>query len=653
VRLKVDQDDDAGFGRARDWLLERFEAWVADLGLDKAAAADAASDVSIALDWKFGYDDGDLGRWTGADVREFLLRWCPRKLSVSQADCVSIPDSIAAFTDYLAANGLLAPHSARPAALRAAATGAVGEFVAAMGDPANFGMAKSIFCAAAAEGADLTDPAQLDAWMAGFNSRTHDEREAILPDSAFGTGPFGMDGPLPHMQLPAMPLPPPESVEASKAAAPVLAMLAALAGFVGAGRPLTQRGNLTLADARVLVPLLRTGDVFDDVIGDRMFKTRSAAELPVLRMLFLWAKKAGMVRVRHGKVLATKRGLALSADPAAEFDRVLDALLVSGPLTIQRVHGAWFRWPQVDELLDSMVLELLAVPYAAQGPVPISELADLATSAVLAAFEFSNLSDEQVAQAVASDVARIAEVFALAGVLTSADDAEQQSGQRLVQLGGDVELTPAGVASVERRLTDRGYLAAPDKFADATAVELLTGVGGLDPDGSAAEVGAWLRSRTPEQAVTEFAEAVPKLADPALVNVALAVMAGIGPEIAAPHVRELANDARVRGYAVCWLADNGLLDRQALYEPGDLNSFAQVLMKYLVDAGPDGLLETLALAGDEERQAAVVSELGHSQAQEAEVLLDVIGAEHQAKPVAKAARKALFLRRSRAAAPGR
>ena len=62
------------------------------------------------------------------------------------------------------------------------------------------------------------------------------------------------------------------------------------------------------------------------------------------------------------------------------------------------------------------------------------------------------------------------------------------------------------------------------------------------------------------------------------------------------------------------------------------------------------MLETLALAGDGDRLARLVTELGRSPSPSAEPVLEAIGAHHPVRPVAKAARKALFLRRSRAAA---
>ena len=78
MQLELSQDDEIGFGRVRDRLLDGFGGWLkAQPGLDEAAAHDATVDAGIALDWKFGYGDGHLGRWTTGDVAEFLLSLVP------------------------------------------------------------------------------------------------------------------------------------------------------------------------------------------------------------------------------------------------------------------------------------------------------------------------------------------------------------------------------------------------------------------------------------------------------------------------------------------------------------------------------------------------------------------------------------------------
>ena len=109
VSMVFGPDDDVEFASARDSLLESFELWLAEkrsgAEADEADAAEMAGDAGLALDWKWSYGDGDLGRWRTGDVGEFLLEWCPRKLSVSQADCVSIPAALATFTAFLEARG--------------------------------------------------------------------------------------------------------------------------------------------------------------------------------------------------------------------------------------------------------------------------------------------------------------------------------------------------------------------------------------------------------------------------------------------------------------------------------------------------------------------------------------------------------------------
>jgi hypothetical protein len=79
---------------------------------------------------------------------------------------------------------------------------------------------------------DLTDPDRLQEWIADFNARPEEDRRRVIPDA-----------PLAGPRRPALPpvvLPDDADVAASKAGAPILAMFARLAEFVGEGRKLTQ-----------------------------------------------------------------------------------------------------------------------------------------------------------------------------------------------------------------------------------------------------------------------------------------------------------------------------------------------------------------------------------------------------------------------------
>lgn len=632
------------FAAARESLLTRFEGWLADqAGMAPEHAREAACDAGLALDWKWSYADGDLGSWTIGDIGEFLLEWCPRKLSVSRDDCRSIPGALASFTAFLAAEGLLTSGSSSVAALAAAASLATDEFVAAMGDASNFGLAKSLFGAAAADGVDLTDPDRLQDWIAEFNARPLDDRRQIIPDTAIASPR--------RPALPPVALPDDDAVAASKAESPILAMFAGFAQFVGEGRKLTQTGNLTLADARVLIGLLGTGDEMDTRIGDRTFKTKSAAELPRLRQMFAWAKKAGVVRVVHGRIVATKRGLAITRDPAAFYDRAVRALLAIGPLASQRDPNWWLAWPEVNEFLDRSVVHLLSGPYVAQGPVPIDDLAALAAEAVLGTFVFPPLLDhDRVERHVAIDVVDLVDALELAGILRRRDvagpsDPDLTVGRR--RHGGTVELTPAGAATTRALLVDAGYEAPiAGRFAAGTAVDLFLGTDGDDIAALWGEIQAWRRRRQPADAARELADAVRTLQDPALRNVALAVMSDIDTAVSGPEVRELAAEPACRGFALCWLVDHGLEGPQALFDPDDVDWFVDVLSQRLVMAGPDGLCDTLALAGGHEAQIRAIGRLWRSPSTATDAVLAAIGELHPAKIVAKAARKARFQRRS-------
>ncbi len=643
MRLEFGPDDDDDFAAARNVLLGSFERWLTDVRQESGDhAADLASDAGLALDWKWSYSDGDLGRWRAPDVAEFLLEWCPRKLSVSQDDCLSIPSALAAFTTFLESEGLLASGSSPAAALAEAAEGLAGEFVTAMGDSSNFGMAKSLFSAAGADGVDMNDPVQLQEWIDEFNASPEENRRRVIPETALGRPA--------RPTLPPVALPDDAEVTASREAAPILEMFATFATYIGPGRKLTQTGNLTLADARALVELLGTGDAMDEQIGDRTFKTQSSAELPRLRLVFAWARKAGVVRVAHGRVIATKKGIALAKNRAASFDGAVDAILAIGPLASQRDPDGWLAWPDVNDLLDRFVVHLLTGPYVSQRPMPIDELVSVATGAVLSAFEFPSLEDEQVTRYVGTDVVDIMDALALAGVVRRASipeppDGESSAGRR--RHGGTVELTAAGIATTHRLLIDSGYDApTAGRFAQATATELFLGSDLDDFPMLWGEIEAWRRGRPPAPAAAEIATAVRELQDPALRNVALAVMGDMDPEVAGPEVRRLATEPETRGFASCWLVDHGLEDPESLFDPNDVSWFVDVLAQRFVTAGADGLCSTLALAGSHAAQIEVIGRLWRSPSTATDTVLAAIGEVHPTKVVAKAARKAGFQRRS-------
>ena len=638
MRLQVGGADESTFRSAATAALDAFGAWQRRLGMAEEEAERVCAEVDLALDWKWSYADGDLGGWRSEHVGEFLLEWCPRKLSVFGADAESIPSSLASFVAFLADTGLLAKGSSPLRELQQFAAGLTAPFTAAMDDPSQFGMAKSLVAAARDDGVDLSDAGQAEDWMAAFNARPEEERRRIIPDPATVRS---------RRELAPVALPADEEVAASRAAAPVLAMFAELAAFVGTGRRLTQKGNLNLADARALVERLGTGDVVDERIGQRTLRTRSAAELPRLRHIVAWARKAGVVRVAHGKVMATRRGLAMASDPAGCFDRSLDALLAAGPLSSQRLPDRWGAWPDVDALLDRLCVHLLIGPYVVQRPVPIDDLAGLAAD-VLAAFVFPALDDDHLVQRVTIDVTDMIDALALAGVVERSgldEGGVDEVGRR--RLGGSASLTPAGVVAMRRLLAEAGYdTPVAGRFARSTAAELLVGTDGEDFPVFWAELQAWRRRRSPNEAVGELATAAAGLEDPALRNLALAAMADIGGFEAEAAVRTLASQPSVRGAALCWLVDCGYEPPEVLFIPDEPGPFVDVLAHRLIKDGPEAMVATLELAGNHEDQIAVLKPLWRSPSPATSAVLVALGDTHPTKAVAKAARRVAFQRRS-------
>jgi hypothetical protein len=117
----------------------------------------------------------------------------------------------------------------------------------------------------------------------------------------------------------------------------LIGQMRAFVNWVGAGRKLTQTGRITLADARMLVEMLGTGDVIDPTIGDRVFRTASSQELLHLMLVVEWAKSARLVRKTGNRLVPVKKNAALLDDAPTLwltlftlFDQLGEAFLPSG-----------------------------------------------------------------------------------------------------------------------------------------------------------------------------------------------------------------------------------------------------------------------------------------------------------------------------------
>lgn len=445
MRMRFDEDDEAAFAARRDELGERFATWLAT----QRVAADP-NDAGLLMDWKFGYGDGFLDFWTVADVEDFLLRWCPRKLSAPPQECAGIPLSVAAFVEFLAHTGLLASRSDPPSRIRRFCEKNTKRFVRQMGNPANFGLAKSIF------GGLGGPPPQNDAQLAGLLEDLvldeDDEESAIVG-----------------------PVRPPDKQERRDAirAAAVPRPLRLLAEFCAPpGRPLTGKGNLRLADARYLVESLGTGD--DPEFGGYR-KLSSTTDLPGLSWLFELALEAGVVRRKQGKLLAVARFAGLEELDA--YEKVVRAAVTTG------LSGPTNRYfpilEPVQAAADACVVGLLADLLDAPGGMQREALVDSMEELL---GDLTPRLPAYVGMALPGWVTRQVDRLAALGV---------------VAVDGDsVTLTPAGVpvaVDLVRKAGAEVVLRADPATADAAAIADLIGM--VEEQEWAQDATGWLTAQ--------------------------------------------------------------------------------------------------------------------------------------------------------------
>ena len=641
MKLEFDPEEDRAFPASRQEILDAFSAWFVNHDYcTQDHAKEVAGDVGLALEWKWAYQDGNLAWWNVSHIIDYLLEWCPRKLSVDPKHCDDIREALGHWFRFLDARNLLSSDGHSVEILLDAVEVLRDDFIAAMGDRSKFGMAKSLFSLGTDAGVDMSDPEQVSAHIERYNDLTIDERKDLLSDHLFANA-----GPsTPDRRLAPVIMPTDDEISRSLTSIPILPKFRDLVIFLGKGRPLTKKGHLTLADARVLVDLLSTGDEMDPRYGDLTFRTTSSDNLRGLRLIVAWAKKAGLVRVLRGKLVPTKRGIGLQDELTREFEHVVDGLFAAGPLAIQSRSNQWRILSAIWTSLDDMSIDLLTVPYVMMEHVPIDMLTDVATTEVLEAWQFA-VDDDTIQSYVSSAINKMIDAFELCGLVTR-ESTHMSIGETSPE-GGSVTLTPVGVVTVRRLLIAAGFeVPLAGRFAALSAAGLLEALNDEDEEIVRTEVLAWCKVREPSDAVDEFARAITELDDPALQIQALELLSEINVDLAAPHVLELTAQPDVAGFALCWLADNNLIGEQDLWIRATPFVFVDVLVHRMIALGPEGLLTTLALVGTDEQQCALFDTIWRAPSPGTALVLAGIDKAHPSKLVKKAARKALFKMRS-------
>jgi pRiA4b ORF-3-like protein len=192
--------------------------------------------------------------------------------------------------------------------------------------------------------------------------------------------------------------------------------------WVGDGRKLTQKGAITLADARVLVDRLGTGDEIDPAIGERVFKTTSSTVLLGLCLIVEWAKAVRLVRVVRGRLVPVKKSAALLDRPAELWMALFESF--GGRLGTAFLPAGWgesFLRREFAAGADA----LLSALHGRGGAIGLDELCNLVWDAVTAGYVLDDATEEQLATARlmnGRDVRRTLAVLGRLGAVTLTED---------------------------------------------------------------------------------------------------------------------------------------------------------------------------------------------------------------------------------------
>lgn len=629
-RVTLEPEDYA----ARDRLLEEFEAWYGERGHRDDGSR--RSDAELFVDFLMNYAGGEVSRFLPGELEQFLLEWCPRKLSAPPSIAAPTCQSLASFVEFLQATDRLEGGAAKAAQLIAYLDDVVDDFEAAMGDESKFGMAKSMIFGGdnpmeLPTGSLEEIQAQLEARIAAHNALPIEERRAAT--DRFFTPPLAD---LPFSYLP----PSPEEIEESAAAAPILTVLDRLRDYLGEkGRTLTQKGNLKLADARELVGFLQTGDVMDPDIGGQVWKTVSSADLPGLSGIVELALTAGVVRRDRGRMVPVKRWARQPA--SAKIERIWAALFDLYMLYLPR-HQFRAVLEHHDLLVDGIPHWLL--PLVPQGNVAeFDQLVELAREVTREEFVDPAWADH-LANNVGRSMSEIFEVVERSGVIRWEGWRRESGSFSEHRAGGEIELTAIGRHLVAGMAEGAGYrLKTVTDLARADARELLEAIvsNGLDPTEVA---GRWRPDEPDQQRAARICAVVGGETDAVQRLTAFTLLEQLAADQVEASVRPLL-DTAMAGYAAVYLLSHGLATEEQVGSFIDVGPLVDVMSVSVDD--PQALLEHWQGAFSDDRAIdTVLEQIWRHPAPETETVLETLGKILPDKGQAKAARKALIKHRS-------
>lgn len=648
MKMTFGPDDDTVFEATCQELLRGFTAFLKPLQLD----ADP-HDLDLLLTWKRNYGDGRLGHWTRNDLTDFLLGWCPRKLSATASEVHSLPATVGMAMSFLAQEKL---HSGEPVnVLLNHAIAQQDDFLEQMDNPANFGMAKSLL-GQFDLGPEEAGPTDFYRALDEFGTRPQAERESIIANLApDGTSPLAEMLGLDPSQLPAgledpetlgpVMMPSQEDVRISAAASPLLAGFVTIAEYIGVGgKTLTARGNLKIADAVALADLLHTGEEAEYQIGTRTFKRKSAHDFPRVDHWQWWAWELGVIRPKGNQIVANGAWLRrCKNDPIEElkkaFFEVYDNFGLLGSMGSRRPMPIA---EALDELVDVMLGRMLQAE-----STEFDELVAVTEPLV------DELGIQRLPDQLARTWDRMITLLEQIGILTQ-EGAIQPAprGLRGARSGGTLRLTPIGIVIAVELARHAGIAVEeipPAKELHPADLVSLTETQALSPEEWWTLVDRWLEAGDEESKLQDL---ITQLGISNLGGLAVILQEAtpswrsrLVPLLRAQLDSTERESYGIRTVAINWLVQIDALDVDEL-APEIWRDTALISLAILAERDPSSVVEILTSDKSREEQLNLIAEAGRLLIFGVVSLLEAIATEHPDKVVAKAARKELFRVRS-------
>lgn len=599
----------SGTSRQRDDLVAEFAAWVDHLGLP-GAVAKASDVVEVMLTYR-GERPGDPFTWRAEDVEHFLLVACPERLQIDPDDTLGFLGLANLFVAFLGSSGRLGPGSDDVQVLGRRFEELMDDFVVAM--------------------SGRTDDHGVDLDLGDTFGGELDD--LLIEDGALEL----------YLERPSD-----DDVLAAAEASPLARQLRTLVDFVGDGRRLTKAGNLTLADARALVPELGTGEQLERTIRGRTFKVRSAGNLPGLSSVLKVGLEARYLRKQHGKLLATAAGRGLGDDPVADLDRIEQAVRAIGAASLRYEDNQYWFGRNFLDWFDDHLATTLAMVAGSHRPLPFDDLVDELFQAFDAAWVVDNpYWDDDFRRDLVADAA--------AALLTGLERIGLVDVRREVhtdELGItrdrpiEARRTAAGLRSLIRDLEADGVIVREPAHRDAPLADLLEALANARQAEFEGELAAWLAARSPTEVVDEVVGTLGGIDDAARRTVLLVLLDLVDLGDEGERVLRRAIDERPAGGLLRgWLV---LTDREA---PTALTALrpdevVPVLARPAAFGDVDRLAELVAGVGGEPAQIALVESLWRVDDPYTALVIEALADAPMAPRVAKAARKALVQHRS-------